>query len=52
LEATLLEPALSTLADDCEALGAYGTGLLASEIARHDTHGFAALVARRLESAP
>ncbi len=48
----LLEPALRTLTDDCEALGEYGTGLLASEIAKHDTHGFAALVARRLQSAP
>ena len=46
LEALLLEPMLAPLAKDCDALS---PGMLARSIAQHDTHGFAALLAARLE---
>jgi hypothetical protein len=47
-EAMLIEPMLGSFGE-ASAFGAYGAGLLADEIARRDTRGFGALVARALE---
>jgi predicted phosphoribosyltransferase len=47
-EAMLVEPMLAPLVAEC-AFGQYGAGLIADEIARHDSCGFGALVARWLE---
>jgi hypothetical protein len=48
-ETMLLEPILQPIAGQADSLGAYGIGLLAQRIAEQDTHGFAALIAARLE---
>jgi hypothetical protein len=44
----LIEPLLGSFVEE-SAFGAYGAGLLADEIAAHDSRGFGALVARALE---
>jgi hypothetical protein len=49
LEALLLQPMLQPMARQFDALGSYGIGLIAQRVAENDNHGFAELVARRLE---
>ncbi|MBV8066980.1 MAG: hypothetical protein JO113_03305 [Candidatus Eremiobacteraeota bacterium] len=48
-EAMLLAPMLRPLIAGCGALGDYELDLLAREVARRDGHGFAALIAAKLE---
>jgi hypothetical protein len=48
-ETLLFEPILEPLTRECDALGSYGTDLLAGAIAQRDVHGFALLVAGSLE---
>jgi hypothetical protein len=49
LESMLLVPILRPMIAGAGILGDYELDLLAREIARRDAHGFAALVAARLE---
>jgi hypothetical protein len=51
-EALLLAPILRPLIAAAGTLGDYELDALAREVARHDAHGFAALVAARLERSP
>ena len=50
LESLLLVPVLRPMIDGAGMLGDYELDLLAHEIAKRDEHGFAALIAARLES--
>jgi hypothetical protein len=50
IEATLLAPILRPMIAGAGTLGDYELDLLATEIARHDDRGFAALIASRLEA--
>jgi hypothetical protein len=52
IETLLLAPMLRPMIAGAGMLGDYELDLLAGEIARHDAHGFAALIASRLERAP
>jgi hypothetical protein len=52
LEAMLVAPTLRPMIAGVGMLGDYELDLLAREIARRDEHGFAALIAARLENAP
>lgn len=49
LESMMLEPLVRSLLGRDNALGEYGVGLLAREIADCDVAGFASLIASRLE---
>ena len=49
LESMMLEPLVRSMLGPQSALGAYGVGLLAREIAGHDVAGFASLIASQLE---
>ena len=51
IEAMLLTPVLRPMVQGAGLLGDYELDLFAREMARADTHGFAALIAARLESA-
>lgn len=52
IEALLLAPILRPMIAGVGTLGDYELDLLAREMARHDRHGFAALIAARLERTP
>jgi hypothetical protein len=52
LEGMLLAPMLRPMVTAAGVAGDYELGLLAQEIARKDSHGFAALIADRLQHAP
>jgi hypothetical protein len=52
LEAMLLAPILRPMLGDAGGLGDYGLQIVAQEVAARDAHGFAALIAARLESEP
>jgi hypothetical protein len=49
-ESRLLVPILAPMIGGSNDLGTYELDLIAGEIARHDRHGFAALVAAQLEA--
>jgi len=48
-ESLLLAEMLEPLAKENDAFGDYGVTVVAQSIAAHDTHGFAALIAKRLD---
>jgi len=52
IEALLLAPILRPMIAQGGMLGDYELDMLAHTIARHDSRGFAALIAARLEQAP
>ncbi len=47
----LLAPMLRPMLPETDAFGEYGLDLLAYEIAAHDPHGFAAVVAAEVDTA-
>jgi hypothetical protein len=51
IEAMLLTPVLRPMVQGAGLLGDYELDVFAQEMAWADTHGFAALIAARLESA-
>jgi hypothetical protein len=51
IEAMLLAPVLKPMIAEAGVLGEYELDLFATEVARHDEHGFAALLAVRLGGA-
>ncbi len=48
----LLAPMLRPMIPASDALGEYGLDMLAREIAAHDRHGFAGVVAAELHARP
>jgi hypothetical protein len=52
LDSIMLEPLVRSLLGRENALGEYGVGLLAREIAGCDIAGFASLIASQLERVP